>query len=173
MPLYIPVKSAVISSAFGPRAEPIDRNHDGKQDGEFHYGVDFAPRGDKLVLNAHPGVVKEAGSNSVRGNFIIVLGDDGREYHYWHLAALIQSKKGLRVPARLALGIIGKTGRATGEHLHFEVRELRGGKWVAVDPGAGLGLVNLKKGSIVSQIPRFVIAAVVVLLVGGVLWASA
>lgn len=165
--LYVPVKSAVVSSPFGLRTDPVDGTPN-----KLHAGVDFAPRGDKLVLNAFPGVIKESGNNGVRGNYIIVQGDDGREYHYWHLAALIQHKKGLRVPARLALGVIGKTGRATAEHLHFEVREQRGSEWVPVDPGAALGLVELKKGAVVSQAAKFAIAAVIVALVGGVLWAS-
>lgn len=105
--------------------------------GHMHTGVDFfAPVGSS-VLAAADGVVTVAVSDRPEegyGNYLVVdHGTDGEGRRvttlYAHLDSLA-AVPGDRVAAGQPLGASGKTGNATGPHLHFEIR-LEG---VPVDP---------------------------------------
>ena len=73
------------------------------------------------------------------GNYVCILGDDGRYYYYCHLASRAVSK-GDTVTAGDKLGVMGSTGYSFGAHLHFEVRE-KDGKTTA-SPEMILGIPN-------------------------------
>lgn len=111
------------SSGFGRRANPMGNGTD------FHPGLDIAARTGTPVVAAAAGEVIHAGPAGTYGNMIAVRLADGTETRYAHLSA-VDVKVGDRVRAGAALGAVGSTGRATGPHLHFEVRQA--GK--AVDP---------------------------------------
>ena len=72
------------------------------------------------------------------GNYVSVAGDDGYTYYLCHLSER-RVNQGERVRAGQIIGIEGSTGRSTGSHLHFEVRNSSG---TAVDPSAILGIPN-------------------------------
>jgi murein DD-endopeptidase MepM/ murein hydrolase activator NlpD len=113
LPLGKPVNTK-ISSPYGPRKDPIN----GKMG--FHEGVDFKGRqGDKIRTTAGGTVVK-AGKNGSYGNYIEI--DHGNGYHtaYAHLHTIFV-KKGEIVRRGDTIGELGRSGRTTGAHLHYEV----------------------------------------------------
>ena len=56
------------------------------------------------------------------GHYVVLRGDDGRDYVFMHMvdgSVLVQ--KGQAVAAGQQLGAVGSTGRSDGPHLHFEI----------------------------------------------------
>jgi murein DD-endopeptidase MepM/ murein hydrolase activator NlpD len=108
--------SARVSSGFGSRFHPIDRKM------KFHGGLDLAvPTGTK-VKAAADGIVKFAGVQGGYGNLVVIEHPDGRETRYGHLKQILVSE-GEKVSAGQQFALSGSTGKSTGPHLHFEVRE--------------------------------------------------
>lgn len=116
-PLFIwPVKG-VITSGFGRRRNPFMAY--GRQ---YHKGLDIgAPIGTKFNA-ARDGVVVYAGRMGGYGNVIFVRHADGYMSVYGH-CKLTLVKKGELVHQGEVIGEVGRTGAATGPHLHFEVRK--------------------------------------------------
>jgi murein DD-endopeptidase MepM/ murein hydrolase activator NlpD len=108
----------VLGDGFGPRGN------------WFHSGVDFkAPTG-TVVHAARSGRVSFAGwSSGGYGSLIVIDHGSGVRSWYAHLSR-IDVAPGQQVAGGAPIGAVGATGRATGPHLHFEVR-LRG---AATDP---------------------------------------
>jgi peptidoglycan hydrolase-like protein with peptidoglycan-binding domain len=102
----------------------------------FHTGVDFPAPAGAPVGAAGAGCVTLAGPTSGGyGNLVVLAHGSGVTSWYAHLAT-IAVRDGACVAPGALVGRVGATGRATGPHLHFEVR-LRG---AAVDPrSAGVG----------------------------------
>ncbi|MFH8610712.1 M23 family metallopeptidase [Streptomyces sp. NPDC018029] len=89
-----------------------------------HTGVDLAvPRGTP-VYAVGAGVVVLARWSGSYGNAVTVRMPDGHYALYAHLSR-IRVRKGARVRAGTRLGSSGSTGRATGPHLHLEIRARR------------------------------------------------
>lgn len=120
-----------VSDPYGWRQDPFT----GKN--AFHHGVDLACAEGTEVLCVQAGVVTGAGSGGSYGNCLRVQHPDGSETRYAHLQYLYV-RAGEVVAAGQRLGTAGQTGRATGAHLHFELR--RGGE--AEDPAALLELAH-------------------------------
>lgn len=93
-----------------------------------HQGVDFGLPANTQVLAANGGRVSRVGNQSLAGNFI-EIDVNGRKELYMHLNKISVSI-GQNVSTGQVIGLSGKTGNATGYHLHYEVR-MNG---VAVDP---------------------------------------
>jgi peptidoglycan hydrolase-like protein with peptidoglycan-binding domain len=90
--------------------------------GRRHDGVDFLARAGAPVGAAGRGTVVSAGWNSGGyGNLVIVQHRLGYQTYYAHLAT-ISVGIGQAVAGGSLIGYVGATGRATGPHLHFEVR---------------------------------------------------
>lgn len=85
-----------------------------------HAGVDIKTRPRDRILAAFDGIVTQSGPYFGYGNFIVIKHDNGLETHYSHQSKNFV-KKGDRVKAGQVIGLTGRTGRATTEHLHFEV----------------------------------------------------
>ena len=96
----------------------------------FHTGVDYSARVGTPVASAGAGIVTYAGPLAGGWGKVVTIGHgvDVRTM-YAHLSA-IRVRVGARVDAGQTIGLVGKTGNASGAHLHFEVR-VRG---AAVDP---------------------------------------
>ena len=71
------------------------------------------------------------------GNYVCILGSDGRRYYYCHLSSRAVGV-GKKVKAGDHIGIEGNTGYSFGSHCHFEVRE----NGVSVNPAPFLGIEN-------------------------------
>lgn len=120
-PLYSPVQfpGATISSGIGPRVSP------GGIGSTNHAGIDIAaPRGTPVYAPTDLTISRAEYSPSY-GN--VIYGEDSRGYQY-RFAHLDQYGvvKGQTVPAGVQIGQIGSTGKSTGNHLHFEVRDAAG-----------------------------------------------
>lgn len=118
-----PVKGAKITSGFGWRST------------RFHDGLDLSASQGVEIRAAHDGTVAYSG-NSLRGygNMVVLKGADGLVTVYGHNRSN-KVKKGQSVKRGQVIGYVGKTGRASGPHLHFETRVLDAkGKYVPVDP---------------------------------------
>jgi murein DD-endopeptidase MepM/ murein hydrolase activator NlpD len=104
-----------ITSAFGRRTDPLDGGT------KYHTGVDLrAPEGSPIRAAAD-GIVKMVGRRGGYGNAVEIDHGAGQTTLYAHASELLVTK-GQTVAAGDTIGLAGQTGRATGPHLHFEVR---------------------------------------------------
>lgn len=117
-----PLESYILTSQFGKRLDPFTKKE------TFHGGVDLAAPEGSPVYAAADGIVEFVGKKGGYGNLIILRHDHGYETRYGHLKQFEKIngkilKKGNFVKKGDKIGLVGKTGRATGYHLHFEVRK--------------------------------------------------
>jgi murein DD-endopeptidase MepM/ murein hydrolase activator NlpD len=88
---------------------------------DFHAGIDIgAPVGTNIVA-AESGRVSYAGYMRGYGNVIILSHDGGYSTVYAHNSVNLV-KKGQYIKKGSVIAKVGRTGNATGPHLHFEVR---------------------------------------------------
>lgn len=93
--------------------------------GVLHYynAIDIAAPCNDPVFASHDGVVEEVGyQNNGYGYYIILKKDDFKTL-YGHLSKILVEQNA-RVNQGDLIGLVGKTGYATGCHLHFETRNL-------------------------------------------------
>lgn len=115
--------SGRVSSNFGARFHPVDHKT------KFHGGMDIAVPKGTPVGAAAAGEIVYAGWKGGYGNLVIIRHPDGRESRYGHLEK-VNVAVGEQVSAGQNIANSGSTGKSTGPHLHFEIRE----DGVAVDP---------------------------------------
>lgn len=118
-----PVDQARLTRGFLPHARPRP-----------HLGLDLASKKGTPVLSASDGHVIYAGSGFRGfGRFIIIEHEGDWASFYGHLDKIL-IKQGEFIKKGTLIGKMGRTGRATGTHLHFEIRHDR----KALDPIAFL-----------------------------------
>jgi murein DD-endopeptidase MepM/ murein hydrolase activator NlpD len=105
-----------VTSGFGRRVDPIDG------DVRFHTGVDLAAPAGTPVHAVLPGVVRSVGQRGGYGQAVEVDHGGGLTTLYAHNSHLIV-EPGQKVEGGQELALSGATGRATGAHLHLEVRK--------------------------------------------------
>jgi murein DD-endopeptidase MepM/ murein hydrolase activator NlpD len=113
--LRLPVEGK-ITSRYGLRHDPIDGRL------RHHNGIDIAAPEGTPVLSAATGRVVFSGFSSGYGNCVIVGHDNGFTTLYAHNSVNLV-KTGDVVDKNKVIALSGLTGRATGPHLHFEVRK--------------------------------------------------
>jgi murein DD-endopeptidase MepM/ murein hydrolase activator NlpD len=129
VPTTMPVSMGYYSSNYGYRIDPITGRN------SFHAGVDvIAPSGTPVVAAAG-GVVSAVGFVAEYGNIVEIDHDNDLTTRYAHLLRS-QVRIGDVVMKGQAIAQVGSTGRSTGPHLHFEVRE----KGIALNPNKFLSL---------------------------------
>jgi murein DD-endopeptidase MepM/ murein hydrolase activator NlpD len=129
VPIHQPVNTSLISSNFGARKDPFTGQS------AFHSGIDFPAPSGTPVKSAGSGVVTFVGWKGDYGNVVEVTHLSGLISRYPHLSkALVQ--QGDRVEADMEIALVGSTGRSTGPHLHFELRDQNG----AIDPAPYLAV---------------------------------
>jgi murein DD-endopeptidase MepM/ murein hydrolase activator NlpD len=90
--------------------------------GQKHLGVDIGgPKQGEPVIAADGGVVIFAGTKGSYGQLVKIRHEDGVETYYAHMSKIVV-EVGERVYQGQKIGEIGRTGTATGVHVHFEVR---------------------------------------------------
>jgi hypothetical protein len=116
------------------------------QFGKVHFGIDLVPNDayykssqaykdthKVIVYTTHSGkityYVDEYGSETVE----IVNDDSSLKTIYMHMKEVYVST-GSTAQAGTPLGEMGKTGFATAEHVHYEIRIKDGTNWLAVNP---------------------------------------
>lgn len=113
LPIFIPVKNALISSKFGWRKLKGKKRC-------MHKGLDIVgPKGSKIYAAGNGKVLEVAYSKSY-GNYILIQHKKNLKTRYAHLKKL-NVKAGQKVSQGQYIGIQGSTGRSSREHLHFEV----------------------------------------------------
>ncbi len=113
--LRSPLRALRVTSGYGWRFHPV------LHEVRHHSGVDYAARQGTPAFAVARGIVTSAGWNGGGyGNYVCVKHSNGAESRYGHLSRILV-KKGARVEQGQRIGLVGKTGRATGPHLHFEL----------------------------------------------------
>jgi peptidoglycan hydrolase-like protein with peptidoglycan-binding domain len=90
--------------------------------GHTHQGQDVAAAsGTPIVSVFHGKVAWKRYQSGGAGNYVVIHGDDGRDYVYMHLLQPAYVSEGMRVTAGQQIGEVGCTGSCSGPHLHFEL----------------------------------------------------
>ena len=114
VPLTAPADSYYISSSFGRRIDPFTKKP------AMHAGVDLAGPMKSPLSAPAPGVVTRAGYWGAYGRMVEIDHGFGIVSRYGHMND-ITVKKGDWVDFRQKIGTMGRSGRSTGPHVHFEV----------------------------------------------------
>ena len=115
--LRTPVDGARLSSGFGMRFHPILGYT------KMHRGIDFAAPSGTPIMAAGDGIIRDAGWHGDYGNLVVLRHNGTFETAYAHMSRVASGlHPGQRVRQGQVIGYVGATGRATGPHLHYEVR---------------------------------------------------
>ncbi len=113
--LRSPLEFSRISSGFGMRMHPIQKSW------RTHKGTDYAAPSGTRVRAVGDAVVEFAGVKGGYGNVVVLRHNGQYSTVYAHLSR-IAVRRGARVAQSDTIGYVGKTGWATGPHLHYEFR---------------------------------------------------
>lgn len=93
----------------------------GSRGSKFHSGIDLKTKANDTIRAAFSGGVRMSSKYGAYGNVIVIRHDTGLETVYGHNVKNLV-KAGDFVRAGQPIALTGRTGRASTEHLHFEVR---------------------------------------------------
>jgi murein DD-endopeptidase MepM/ murein hydrolase activator NlpD len=106
-----------ISSPFGKRRHPISRRT------HFHTGTDYAAKWGVPIFAAGNGTVQFVGRKGGYGKVIVLEHTPRVITLYAHMSNFVEDLCiGDKVIQGQIIGYVGRTGRATGPHLHYEIR---------------------------------------------------
>lgn len=117
----VPPTAGYISSGFGVRLDPFGNNLGDTRLMETHTGVDICNVEDTPIQATADGTVEQAGWINGYGNAVTIRHTPQLETLYGHMDQ-IKVKVGQEVSRGDIVGLMGHTGRATGNHCHYEVR---------------------------------------------------
>jgi murein DD-endopeptidase MepM/ murein hydrolase activator NlpD len=115
LPTLAPVDGGWLSSSFGWRIDPFTGQK------SFHEGLDFPSEAGTPIAAAASGKVIFAEVHPQYGKMIEIDHGNGLVTRYAHASRLFVKEGDLVVRGQM-VATVGSTGRATGPHLHFEVR---------------------------------------------------
>ena len=115
VPTVLPVQAGWHSSNYGWRIDPFSGQR------AFHEGIDFLADQGTAIHAAAGGVVVYAEHHPQYGNMVEIDHGNDLVSRYAHASKLLV-KVGDVVLSGARIAEVGRTGRATGTHLHFEVR---------------------------------------------------
>ncbi len=130
LPSIWPVQGQLMSH-FGRRSDPFSG------EGAFHTGLDISVSKGTPVKSTGDGVVLHAEWGGQYGKLIVIDHGNGIQTYYAHLSAF-SVVPGQAIRRGEVIGYSGMTGRASGPHLHYEVR--RGG--IPMNPSKYLNVVQ-------------------------------
>ena len=112
-----PVSGARLTSGFGMRVHPLLGYS------KMHAGVDFGLPTGTPIKAAGNGTVEVAGRVGGYGNTVRIKHLNTYETLYAHMSRIADGiEVGTKVKQGQVIGYVGQSGRATGPHLHYEVR---------------------------------------------------
>lgn len=112
-----PLDQYWLSSDYGYRQSPFGGEK------QFHRGIDMAaPEGTKVYACKSGTVASVVKLDKTFGNYIVIKHVNGLSSIYAHLSK-IEVKPGELVSTGAQIGRVGQTGKVTGPHLHFEIRQ--------------------------------------------------
>ncbi|MCC6474977.1 MAG: M23 family metallopeptidase [Burkholderiales bacterium] len=115
LPTVMPVEGNWNASSFGWRIDPFTGQN------ALHEGVDFIADIGTPIFAAAGGLVAFAGTHPQYGNMVEIDHGNGFITRYAH-ASRVLARQGEVVQRGRKIAEVGASGRATGPHLHFEVR---------------------------------------------------
>ncbi|MEM0950877.1 MAG: M23 family metallopeptidase [Cyanobacteria bacterium P01_H01_bin.74] len=110
---FAPVKGK-LTSGFGWRSDPFTKRQ------KFHSGIDIAAPQGQSVFAPQSGFVMFSGQHGGYGN-VVVLGHGNQLFTLYGHNQEILVQQGQQVFAGQPIARVGRSGNATGPHLHFEV----------------------------------------------------
>lgn len=116
LPFQSPGVGKEITSPFGNRRDPFLGRL------ALHSGIDFRFSPGEKVRPTAPGKVTAAGWTGGYGNMVEIDHGNGISTRYGHMSQMLV-KVGDTVGRLSIIGLAGSTGRSTGTHLHYEVRQ--------------------------------------------------
>jgi murein DD-endopeptidase MepM/ murein hydrolase activator NlpD len=120
--LRYPLDRLHITSRYGYRIHPITGTR------SFHSGVDYRGAVGTPVYAVAEGIIIRSSYDDMSGNYVAIKHSDNSQSWYLHL-----SKRGIgtgqRVKSRQVIGKVGNTGRSSGPHLHFGIKQ-PSGSWM-------------------------------------------
>ena len=114
IPISPPLDYFTISSHFGKRRDPINKRW------AMHNGLDMVGTRNTKIYSTGPGKVTFAGRKGRYGKLVEVDHGFGFKTRYGHLNKIFV-KRGQKIKYRKKVGLMGTTGRSTGNHLHYEI----------------------------------------------------
>lgn len=114
--MIYPVKLVNIVSRFGERINPFN-----PEEKQFHNGVDFRGKTGVEVLAIHDGRVLKVYKTDHGGEQMTIKHSNGFISGMAHLSKIFKNE-GDQVKQGEVVGLVGNTGRVTGSHLHFTLR---------------------------------------------------
>lgn len=108
----------------------------------YHAGIDIAvPEGTPVYSTIKGKITSISNDKDGYGNYIVIQNSNTKTI-YAHLKDTAKKKVGEEVEEKYLIGHTGKTGRASGPHLHYEAQIVVDGKFKAVNPLDGRALNN-------------------------------
>ena len=126
---------------------------------EIHRGLDITTGHNDTLYSMLAGRVLAKGNTSTAGNYLIIVDDTlgsptyGYATRYLHMQYPAQLPVGARVQLLQAVGTEGRTGQATGIHLHLEMQDVSRFNWQwhvsntksdYLDPTEFMGIDNIE-----------------------------
>lgn len=109
-----PLEIGEVSSNYGYRISPITNKY------SFHKGLDIAAKKNSEIYASYDGVVEKADYHFMNGNYIVLRHSDSLKTTYNHCNKLLV-KTGDKVRKGECIALVGASGYATGNHLHYEI----------------------------------------------------
>ena len=103
-----------LTDGFGNRSDPFNGST------EFHSGLDISTDKGQPVYATANGTVQSAGWANAYGNMVVLDHGFGLATRYAHMSRF-NVRPGDAVKRGDVIGFVGATGRATGDHVHYEV----------------------------------------------------
>lgn len=104
-----------LNSPFGYRDHPVNGKY------SFHNGADISANAGDTIGAFADGVVEYVGEDQTYGRYLQLDHGDGIKSFYAHCQNVCV-QKGQQVTAGEKIAVVGATGRATGPHLHLELK---------------------------------------------------
>jgi murein DD-endopeptidase MepM/ murein hydrolase activator NlpD len=116
VPTGLPV-NGYVTDGYGTRRNPF-----GGEGRESHEGLDISVDFGTPVSATADGLVVFAAPYAGYGNLVILYHNNGITTRFGHLSR-ITVEVGQRIKRGEQIGLAGSTGRSTGPHVHYEIRE--------------------------------------------------
>jgi hypothetical protein len=114
--MRIPVKFGMRTSSYSIRRfHPISKKY------KRHTGIDYGAAHGTPIHATAGGTVEFAGRRGGYGKLVIIRHPNGFKTYYGHCSRLLV-KKGTHVKQGQKIAKVGRTGQATGPHVHYETR---------------------------------------------------
>jgi murein DD-endopeptidase MepM/ murein hydrolase activator NlpD len=114
--LRLPLKFGRVTSRYSIRRfHPVDRKY------RAHKGIDYgAPIGTPIFATAD-GIVNFSGRSGGYGKLVVLKNPNGYKTYYAHCSRLLV-RRGTKIKQGQLIAKVGKTGKVTGPHVHYEIR---------------------------------------------------